>query len=104
MNLNQYLLTKLAEEASEVTKIALKTQQFGFDEICPGKLATNAQRIHQELDDLQAAIEMLNDIGLGYIPNPLAIKAKKEKVVYYLKYSVELGMVDSEALKEYEND
>ena len=28
----QYLLTKLAEEASEIAQIALKTQQFGADE------------------------------------------------------------------------
>jgi len=104
MNLNQYLLTKLAEEASEVAKISLKTQQFGFNEVCPGQRFTNAERLHQELDDLQAAIEMLNDVGLGYIPNPVAIETKKDKVFHYLKYSVGLGMVDCESLKEYEND
>ena len=104
MNLHQHLLTKLTEEACEVGQIALKTQQFGFDEICPGLPFTNAQRLHQELDDIQASIEMLNDVGLDYIPNRERIEAKKEKVVHYLKYSVGLGMVDCESLKEYQND
>ena len=52
MNRLQYLLTKLAEEANEVGQIALKTQQFGVDEGMPGQPFTNAERTHQELNDL----------------------------------------------------
>lgn len=104
MNLQQHLLGKLAEEGAEVGQIALKTQQFGFDESCPGQPYTNTERTHQELDDLMAMVEMLNDVGFGYEPSRERIEAKKEKVVHYLKYSVELGMVDHKALDEYSND
>lgn len=33
MNREQYLLGKLAEEGSEVAQMALKTQQFGLDDV-----------------------------------------------------------------------
>lgn len=104
MSLQQYLLTKLAEEGAEVGQIALKTQQFGIAEKCPGQRYTNAERTHQELDDLMAVVEMLNDVGFGYEPNRERIEAKKEKVVKFLRYSVGLGMVAHRALDEYEND
>lgn len=104
MNLQQHLLGKLAEEATEVGQIALKTQQFGFDESCPGQPFNNAERTHQEIDDLMAIVAMLNDLGFGYAPSRDRIEAKKEKVVKYLAYSVELGMVDPKALDEYRND
>lgn len=94
MNRLQLLLTKLAEEGSEVAQIALKTQQFGFNESCPGQPFTNAERTHQEIDDLMAMVEMLNEeFGFGYIPNRERIEAKKTKVNKFAAYSVELGMV-----------
>ena len=104
MNLQQYLLGKLAEEGAEVGQIALKTQQFGFHEYCPGQPFTNTERTHQEIDDLMAIVEMLNDIGFGYVSSRDRIEAKKEKVVKYLTYSVELGMVDPHVLNVYRND
>ena len=104
MDLQQYLLGKLSEEASEVAQIALKNQQFGMREVFPGQPLTNADRAHLELDDLYAVVEMLNDMGFEYKPNRFRIDAKKDKVVKYLKYSVELGMVPEIALKEYDND
>lgn len=96
MNRCQLLLAKLAEEGSEISQIALKTQQFGMDEICPGQPLTNAQRIHLELDDLMAAIQMLNDeYGLMYLPNKERISAKIDKVNRYAQYSIQLGEVIS---------
>lgn len=104
MNLKQHLLGKLAEEGAEIGQVALKTQQFGFDEQCPGQPYTNAERTHQELDDLTAIVEMLNDLGFAYTPNRERIEAKKEKVVKFMHHSVGLGMVDHRALDEYDND
>lgn len=52
MTITQHLLGKLAEEGSEVAQIALKTQQFGLSEKCPGQPFDNAERTHQELDDI----------------------------------------------------
>ncbi|MDP2026247.1 hypothetical protein [Sulfuriferula sp.] len=94
MNRLQLLLNKLAEESTEVAKIALKTAQFGLMERCPGQPLTNAERTHQELDDLMAAVEMLNEeFGFGYEPNQTRIEAKKTKVNKFAAYSQSLGMV-----------
>ncbi len=94
MNDLQYYLTKLAEEASEVAQIALKSQQFGLLEKHPDLPFDNATRIHQELDDLQAMIEELNARGLNYRPDRAAIEAKKLKVEHYKQYSIDLDLVD----------
>ena len=96
MNRLQLLLNKLAEECSEESQIALKTQQFGLHEICPGLEYTNMQRMHQELDDIQASIEMLNEeFEFCYVPNRERIEAKKLKVNEYAAYAETLGMVDN---------
>lgn len=97
MNQLQHLLIKLAEEGSEVAQIALKTSQFGPDEIMPGQPLSNFQRCHQELDDLMAIVEMLNDQHqFGYTPNRERIEAKFTKVNTYLGYSIHLGLVSGE--------
>lgn len=93
MTRTQLLLAKLAEEGVEVAQIALKAQQFGLTEIRPGQPLSNAQRIHLELDDLMAQIEMLNECGLDYVPNRDHIEAKKRKVDQFAALSVRLGQV-----------
>ncbi|MCP5230697.1 MAG: hypothetical protein H6948_01150 [Zoogloeaceae bacterium] len=94
MTRTQLLLIKLAEEASEVSQIALKTAQFGPHEVKPGQDDTNFQRIRIELDDLLAIVEMLNDECLfGYQPDRDA--AKKTRVDKYAAYSYELGLVEA---------
>lgn len=95
----QYLLAKLAEEASEVAQIALKTQQFGADEICPNQEYTNTERIHRELLDLIAIIGMLNkEFNFNFALNTERqlknIIAKQEKVDKYYQYSARLGLVE----------
>lgn len=95
LNREQYLLTKLAEEASEVAQIALKTQQFGMDEICPQLPETNKQRIHKELNDLFGIIEMLNsEYNFGYTPDDNEIAAKINKVNKYYGYSIQCRQVE----------
>ena len=95
MNHLQHYLTKLAEEGSEVVQIALKTQQFGPFEVMPGQPLNNFERCHQEIDDLMAMVEELNErFGFGYAPNRKRIEAKKLKVRKYLCFSVALGMVE----------
>lgn len=94
MNRLQLLLNKLAEEGSEVAQIALKTAQFGIDEVMAGQPFTNAERAHQEIDDLMAMVEMLNDeFGFGYVQSRERIEAKKIKVNLYAEKSISLGMV-----------
>jgi hypothetical protein len=54
MNLTQWLLVKLAEEANEMGKEALKGSQFGLDSDFQG--TTNAELITKEYNDLRAVI------------------------------------------------
>lgn len=94
MTRTQLLLSKLAEEGCEIAQISLKAQQFGMEEVYPAKGLTNAQRIHLELDDLMAIIEMLNEeSGLGYTPSRERIEAKKAKVNHFAEYSASLGQM-----------
>lgn len=102
MNRIQLLLGKLAEEALEVGQIALKAQQFGLREVCPGQLLSNKQRVHVELDHLMAQIEMLNDeCDFGYNPDRERMQAKKVAVNKYAKLSASLGQVSWPATKIY---
>jgi NTP pyrophosphatase (non-canonical NTP hydrolase) len=97
MNRVQFLLGKLAEEASEVAKRALKTQQFGMLEIMPGQPLNNAQRCHEELNDLLGIVEMLNnEFDFGFRRDEDAIAMKRRKVNRYAKLSRELGMVTAQ--------
>lgn len=94
MNTEQFLLIKLAEEASEIAQIALKAAQFGSDEIMPGIVATNRDRIHLELNDLLGVVEELNDrVKFDFEPNPTLMSLKREKIRRYERYSRELGKV-----------
>jgi NTP pyrophosphatase (non-canonical NTP hydrolase) len=97
----QYLLGKLAEEASELAQIALKTQQFGLNEQCPGLDLTNLERIEQEYNDVLGVINMIyllidkDGLADGNIyENKEQIHAKIVKVKKYMEYSRQLGMVE----------
>lgn len=99
MSYEQFLLLKLAEEASEIAQIALKTAQFGMLETIPGGSENNAERIHSELNDLHGIVSLLNDhTSFGYQVNDYAIEAKRLKIFKYLNYSVNLGKVDKDSV------
>lgn len=91
----QYLLSKIAEEASEISQIALKTQQFGVYEMCPDLEETNVQRINKEFNDLLGVIQLLNkELGVYEIQfNPELVEKKIEKVEKYYQYSINCGQV-----------
>jgi len=70
----------------------MKAQQFGIDDTY--KIETNRKRIHNELNDLLAIVELLNEeSGLQFWKDPTAILTKRTKVDKYYKYSVELDEV-----------
>lgn len=95
MSKTQHLLNKLADEGLEVAQAALKTQLFGKGEVMPGQSLNNFERVHAELDDLMAAIEMLNEeCGFGYTQNRNMIEAKKQKVLGYMQFSINLGQTE----------
>lgn len=94
MNRLQMLLCILSEECNEIGKRASKAQRFGLDEHEPGDNASNASRIHQELDDLAAVVDMLNrEFNFGYVPNVKAMEEKEIKVNKYAEYSKQLGLL-----------
>lgn len=98
MSKEQFLLTKLAEECSEVAKAALKAQQFGLNEINPYTGINNLTRLQDELDDLHAAVKMLNECEQSeflYTRNVPYINSKIYKVEKFLAYSQDLGKVRS---------
>lgn len=105
MDNEQFLLVKAAEEANEVAlevtksvsnfgKLALKSAQFGLNEIMPGQPFTNKERMHLELNDLYAAIKMLNEsCDFGYDIDLDKVSSKISKVNKFKKYSIDLGRV-----------
>lgn len=99
MSIEQHALLKLGEECNEVAQMTSKCSQFGMDEVYKttqdSSYPPNVIRLHAELNDLMACIEVLNERhGLKYIPSPAAIASKIVKMDKFLKYSQELGMVE----------
>ncbi len=94
MNRLQLLLTKLAEEGSEISQIALKTTQFGLFEKHPDLPNNNLERCHQELNDLLAIVEMLNEeFNFEFKVDNFHIQYKKDRVNKYAEYSKELNLL-----------
>ena len=98
MNRKQYLLSKLAEEANEVAQMALKCQQFGFDDRYPDNTSEkNSERLINELIDLQGIISMLiNEKHLVFISKEQKIFRKIKKVNRYYLYAKQCGQITEE--------
>lgn len=97
MTNKQYLLLKLSEECNEVGQMASKNMHFGTEETQTGGIQTNRERLHDEINDLLAIIELLNEEeGFNFTPDPTKIADKKHKVKYYREYSRSLGLVEEE--------
>lgn len=86
----ELLMGKLAEESSEVAKIALKTQQFGLDSCHPASGHSNRDELHLELNDVLAIVKMLNEeFCLGFEECPQHIQRKQEAVNTWGWYACE---------------
>lgn len=95
MSKDQYLLTKIAEEASEVAQIALKTQQFGPYEQCPDLPDNNLTRLKKEMVDLAVRyVNYLDHIGENEDFPEEWVERVEQKADHYYKYSQSLGMVE----------
>lgn len=87
MNKEQYLLTCIAEEASEVVKDATKAIRFGLHDKNPTAYANNAANIVQELTELIALVEYAGKEGYIDITLLNNEETKKQKIKKYLKYA-----------------
>ena len=94
MNRQQYLLCKIAEECSEIQKIAMKAQQFGMDSRNPDTLESNSESLKKEWNDLYTIIVTLqNEFGIDlWFENEFIIE-KEKKLSKYYEISKELGLV-----------
>lgn len=92
----QLLLLKLAEEAAEVSQIALKAAQFGLDDVYEKVAPLSVRdRLHGELNDLLGVVSMLNqEAGLAFEADPAKMAAKAEKVNRYAALSAALGRLE----------
>jgi hypothetical protein len=100
MNYNQYLLIKLAEEASEVAQAAIKCSLFGYDGVDPREVngKTNFEKLMYEILDLQAVAELIEELPitpeqeeqLGDFNPREYIASKRVKLKYYFDISQEL--------------
>jgi len=71
----------LQEECAEVIQAVSKISRFGLDNLKPGKPKTNREHLEEELGDLYAMIEILQELDVVNWTNiELAAEAKREKL------------------------
>ena len=71
----------LSEECAEVIQAVSKINRFGMDNYKPGKPKTNREHLEEELGDLYAMIEILQEMDVVSWANiELAAEAKREKL------------------------
>ena len=71
----------LQEECAEVIQAISKISRFGLDNLKPGKPKTNREHLEEELGDLYAMIEILQELDVVSWTNiELAASAKREKL------------------------
>lgn len=93
MNKQEYLLTVLSEECSEIIKDVAKAQRFGLNDVNPTTGKTNKEAIQAEVNDAFGTLFLLSEAGFldtDFISEELALK-KAEKVKKWMKYSEEQG-------------
>ena len=89
MTREEHLINNITEECLEVAQRASKALRFGMEEIQPGQLLTNRERLIDEFNDLVAVLEMA---GLPLqVVNGHKIEMKIKKVERYLAYAKECG-------------
>jgi len=80
-NKSQEIMSILQEECSEVIQAVSKINRFGIDNYKPGKPKTNREHLEEELGDLLAMIELLENGGVvSRVKLEVAKTAKFEKL------------------------
>lgn len=87
------IMTALIRQSSAIGKIALKNQQFGLNEICPGQPYSNAERLVHELNLLMGIVNELKYHGFDFNSSTKRVAQKIEKMNYFREYSEELNQV-----------
>lgn len=103
MEIKEYLLACISEEAGEIVQVVGKAHRFGLLDIGPKTEDTNWLRLRSEIHDLIATYELLctNFNKSSQLDRELII-AKKRRVFKYMKYSVEQGTLTYPDIDMYE--
>jgi NTP pyrophosphatase (non-canonical NTP hydrolase) len=80
-NQEREVMNILSEECAEVIQAISKCHRFGIDNYKPGKPKTNRQHLEEELGDLYAMINILQEMDVVSWTNiEQAAEAKREKL------------------------
>jgi len=93
MNLQEHLLTCLAEECVETAQRITKALRFGLHEVQPGQALSNLDRIGLEHGDFLAVKQLLSEQGIEIRANLDHIAEKKLKVLKFAQYAREQGVL-----------
>lgn len=97
MTEEQILIMHLSEECAEVGQRVSKYLRFGAQEVQPGQMLNNVQRLRLEVNDLLSVVKLLEDENI--LPRISAValaehsNVKRAKIMHYLHLSRSLGMV-----------
>jgi NTP pyrophosphatase (non-canonical NTP hydrolase) len=80
-NKEKETLDILQEECAEVIQAVSKISRFGLDNLKPGKPKTNREHLEEELGDMMAMVEILQELDIVSFTNiERAAEAKREKL------------------------
>lgn len=98
MNVTEHLIDCIAEESSEVVQAAMKINRFHVDGCYPDGRG-NVEVMVQELNDLQAVVELLIERGveLPGLGDRTVIEAKKKKVASMMLIAAKRGCLQVDA-------
>lgn len=99
----EVILNQLVEEVGEVLQITGKINRFGLDSVKPGTETTNRQKLVEELNDVEAMVEVLRDYlqdsgdGLPGLGDRAFIEKRIAKFLHFTKVSMDQGQVGPDA-------
>ena len=96
MTEKEHLLVLLIEECAEVSQRATKILRFGFNDPAgtePDQPYTNEERLVQEVNDLEAVLDLLFK-NKPFYKSLIHQNRKKEKIQKYTKLSKKLGLLN----------
>lgn len=95
MKYKEHLLAIAAEEATEVAHAISKALRFGLDNIGPNTVMTNAEKIADELSDLEGALQELRS-ECPEVPqiDEAKVTAKRMRINDFLEVSARQGTLE----------
>lgn len=84
------------EECQEVSQRICKMLRFGKDEIQPGQIYNNTERLWDEVEDLKAILDLCWDEDLISVSSLTALSLRKDRrarIEKYMEYSRKCGVL-----------